>query len=316
MNKPKARLNLEHQFGTLLKEDGIDGQRLLVGVSGGLDSMVLARLLWLWQKRFNLKLVIAHVHHGHQLEQDRRNHYRDLAQSFVESWASQNGLEFVSNVAVWTELHSEGDLRDWRRQHLENWRNSLSLDQIVLAQHADDLIETRVMRLIRGTGPQGTRALRIKYQSFYRPLLRFARSQIEEYATTVGLEWISDPSNLSVDPLRNWIRKEWLPALEKKRPGSVRRLGRSLRILAHYSPDRSNTLNGLALRRAALSEAPIHDRREMIAGYFRLMGVREYGETHVEEFMKMLSQRHKSFVFVLLNHEFHVTPDCVWASRV
>ena len=112
---------------------------------------------------------------------------------------------------------------------------------IVLAHHQDDLIETRLIRLLRGTGAQGLKAMQVFDAPLLRPFLDVSKKQIIEYAQQRQLKWLDDPCG---DNFRQWLRRVWLPSLEQKRPGSSQALGRSLQLLVEAAQPRANTVAG------------------------------------------------------------------------
>jgi tRNA(Ile)-lysidine synthase TilS/MesJ len=88
------------------------------------------------------------------------------------------------------------------------------------------------MRLIRGTGPQGLQGMRIWKAPVFRPFLEIEASELREFLKSRELQWCEDPSNKESRYFRNWLRYQWLPVLEKARPGSLKRLAFSLENLA------------------------------------------------------------------------------------
>jgi tRNA(Ile)-lysidine synthase len=190
---------------------------------------------------------------------------------------------------------------------------------VALAHHREDLLETRLIRLIRGAGPQGLEAMSVQDDWKLRPLLSLSRRQLEDYARVRGLQWVEDPSNRNSDHLRNWLRAEWLPSLENQRPGAGRALARSLQELCTSGKDRAlgqELGNFVGLRRDSLKHVNAHQRRALIARYFLALGVRNYGQTHIDEVVKRLSTRAKTSRFELLGFNWEITQDLLWASRV
>lgn len=288
-------------------------QKLLLAVSGGLDSMVMAEILWRWRRGLKLGLAVAHIHHG-PADSAGQARFRNRALSFTRAWAEERGLEFFTNpVPPPRALQSEQEWRDWRERHLREWK--LEFDAVAIAHHQDDLLETRVIRLIRGSGAQGLRSMSAFAGGRWRPLLGVTRSEILNYGTARKLVWLEDPSNGKTKALRNWLRREWLPSLESKRPGALNALARSLENLA---PELSefDLAPFVGLRRAALAGCPVSERRELLARYLKALGVRGYALTHVNEILKRLDVKAAHSEFEMLGLIFKISPDVLWASRV
>jgi tRNA(Ile)-lysidine synthase len=301
---------LEHRVLDVLKDSAAPRGRWLLAVSGGVDSMVLADVLWRWRRYLKIEIVVAHVHHG-----DAHNsEYRDRARAGVRAWCKQHRVRFVHNVRAPSLKNSETELREYRRLCLRRWRRELECECIVFAHHRDDLLETQILRLIRGSGPGGMRAMDVLKASRLRPLLNFARAELLEYARARKLEWCEDPTNAdAAEALRNWVRHEWLPLLEQRQPGASKSLARSLSLLAQDSP--GLPLNSfVGLRRKLLGQVSPPQRRTVVANYLRALGLQGYGRAHIEEIVKRLRDRRREFEFTVCGCVFRVTPDLVWAS--
>jgi tRNA(Ile)-lysidine synthase len=299
---------LEHKVLKRLKMRISANEKWLVAVSGGVDSIVLIELLRRWQKWLKAEFVVAHVHHG-LAKSLRQNRYRAGAQRLVKEYCSRHALKFLTNAPQKNALKSEAEWRAFRSELLENWRVEEGAAGVVFAHHLDDLLETRVLRLIRGTGRTGLRAMQIQSGKKFRPLLDLTRKDIEFYAKARALRFVQDPSNSDADSLRNWLRLEWLPALERRQKGASRALARSLEILLRQPrPSREIDVN-VGLRRDSLDE-------ETLAEYLRQLGCDNYGRSHVQEILKRIDTRRKNLTFEMLGFVFKVTPDLLMASRV
>lgn len=277
--------------------------------------MVLAEILWRWQRYLAWDLAVAHIHHGSQCGAKQKK-FRREAFSQVAKFCRERNLPLLTNPVEEIELKGEQALRDYRRGWLKVWRVNGRFDFVALAHHRDDLLETRLLRLLRGTGVQGLRSMaRVGHGRVLRPLLALSREEIFAYANLRRLAWVEDPSNQSLDPLRNWLRHEWLPALERRQNGASRALARSLEALA---PQRLPLEFGtyVGLRRAEMKKLSPSGQREIVARYLRSLGVKEYGRTHVDEILKRLDTLQKNFEFETLGMRFQVNTDILWASRV
>lgn len=308
------RLKLEHAVLRNLR--GLPrGEKWLLATSGGVDSLVMAEVLQRWSRHFKVELGVAHVHHGFG-SSIRQNRFRDQAQALVKEWATERKLPFFTNGAEAETGVSEGHLREFRRAHLRRWLREGQYDRVVLAHHLDDLLETRLLRLIRGSGPQGLKAMAPVRGRILRPLLSVSRRDIEKYAHFRRMKWATDPSNeRSEISLRNWLRREWLPQLERRSPGALNSLSRSLTTLA--SDKFTETIGPfVGLRRISLNKAEPTRRAAIVARYLRSIGINGYSRTHVEELLKRLDNHSENTQFDMLGFSFQATPDFLWASRV
>ena len=297
---PQSFTPLDHRILKQLKE--FNQKSLLLAISGGLDSMVLLETLHKLKPALSLHLVVAYVHHG-----PSENRFRDQAQSHVLSIAQTKGLKSVTNPPDEVSCGpSEAEMREFRYHHLESWANKMGL-VIVTAHHSDDLLETQLLRLIRGVGPQGLPSMIPADGKIFRPLLEFTRCELEAYAKENKISFLEDPSNENRDYLRNWLRKDWLPLLEKKSPGSLKTLARSL---SHLSQNlglpqlSSHCLSGdLDLR----SMLPLtrSQKSSVIAQFMRHKGLKNYGQTHIDEALKRFD-RTPSGSFYLLQHQWTI----------
>jgi tRNA(Ile)-lysidine synthetase-like protein len=188
--------------------DKIRPGRYIVAVSGGVDSMVLLHML-LQQK--NLGLVVAHVDHG-----IRSDGNKDC--EFVEEYARRQGL-----VCITTKLHlspgaSEEQARDRRYAFLRQCRKEFDAKGIILAHHQDDLIETAMIAIMRGTGWRGLAPF-VGGTELLRPLLDTTKNQLIGYARKHGVPWREDSTNSNERYLRNYIRRTLIPTLDQKNSG-------------------------------------------------------------------------------------------------
>ena len=213
-------------------------KRLLLAVSGGLDSICLAHYFIKNREALGIEwLGIAHVHHG------LREGTADRDAAFVEAFAKSHGVPFFLKKLDGEALKAaEGSLeenaRDARYKALMDslattW-SQRDKTAIVTAHHAGDQAETMLMRLKRGTtlaGLRGIQALRQAQGPFiYRPFLNVSREELLAYAQENGLEWCEDESNVDVKFARNKIRHVFLPHLEENCPGATQQLCRIAEI--------------------------------------------------------------------------------------
>jgi tRNA(Ile)-lysidine synthase len=188
------------------------GHTVLAAVSGGLDSSVLVDALAAHAARGGYAVAIAHVHHG------LRGAEADDDQAAVAALAARLGAPFAAERVAPAALREGGPSRDrptlqeaartLRYAALGRIADRLGADRIATAHHADDQAETVLLRLFRGTGPDGLAGIpeRSRDGRIVRPLLRLSRAELERYARARALAWREDRSNASPDYARNRLR--------------------------------------------------------------------------------------------------------------
>lgn len=184
-------------------EVSLDPGKYIMAVSGGVDSVVLLNVL---SKQTGLELVIAHFDHG-----IRPDSVQDL--EFVRSLAHELGLSFVSESVVLGPTASEATARTARYKFLREVMKQESAKAIVTAHHEDDLIETILINVMRGTGRKGLSPLHHS-PDVERPLLNISKQEILKYAQINNLTWREDSTNQDPKYLRNYLRLSVLPKLK------------------------------------------------------------------------------------------------------
>ncbi len=202
--------------------------RLLVAVSGGADSVALLGMLHALAAGRGWRLAVGHVDHGL-----RPDSGQDA--EFVAGLARELGLPFLERrVRVEARGRSpEEAARLARRAALRDMAREAGAGVIALAHHADDQAETLLARLFAGTGASGLAGMRPWSPPFWRPLLGLRRAELRSWLRGQGRAWREDPSNQDRGPLRNRVRHELLPLVEKRlNPRAVEALGRLAQLCA------------------------------------------------------------------------------------
>ncbi len=203
-------------FVLYIKEKQLFGvsDQLLLTVSGGIDSVVLVELC----HQAGLSFDIAHCNfqlRGQESEED---------EIFVKELALQHGVAFhvqrfeTKDFAHQNGLSTQMAARQLRYDWFEQLRHKYHYDYILTAHHQDDLLETVLLNLTRGTGLAGLHGILPKNNHLVRPLLFATRDDIENFAQKMGLKWREDSSNASNDYLRNRLRHEVVPILRDINP--------------------------------------------------------------------------------------------------
>ncbi len=184
----------------------------VVAVSGGVDSVVLLDLL---TKQKNLDLIVAHFDHGIRVDSN------EDAQ-FVENLAKKYQLPFVGERVELGKNASEEEARNARYRFLRQTAKQHHAN-LVLAHHSDDVLETIIINLLRGTGWRGLSSLR-STAKIQRPLLNFSKQDILNYAKENKLAWREDASNQDVKYLRNYVRLKLLPHFSQQDKSQLHKL--------------------------------------------------------------------------------------------
>jgi tRNA(Ile)-lysidine synthase len=196
-------------------------ERLLVAVSGGIDSVTLVHALLEIAGGNRLKLSIAHVNHGLRGSESEADQcaVKELAEGFgLPFWLRRIDPEQRrSGHSSRERLTLQEAARTLRYQALREMAAEADCQRLVTAHNADDQAETVLLRLLRGSGPDGLAGIPESSPDgvVVRPMLRITRQEIESYASVRGIDWREDRSNASTVYARNRLRLNWLPGLAK-----------------------------------------------------------------------------------------------------
>jgi tRNA(Ile)-lysidine synthase len=194
-----------------------EGDRIILAVSGGPDSVCMLDIFSRLQKKYSLNLLIAHVNYNLRKSDSLAD------EKFTRDLAKKYGLEIlVENITIAKEDICENYLRTIRYDFFEKIRQDFGFDAIALAHNLDDQVETFLMRIIRGSGLSGLTAMKFKNNFLIRPLLSTSRTKILEYLKINKLSYRTDKTNTQDLFLRNRIRNKLIPRLEKDFNPSVR----------------------------------------------------------------------------------------------
>lgn len=215
------------------RRDGLfDGvARLLVGCSGGGDSVALLDILSRLAATFELRLAVVHLHHGWRGEE------ADADQRLAERLAQGLGLPFFSSqVDLSAAAGSREEVaRDARLRFFDSVARSWDADAVALGHTADDQLETIILHLARGTGRRGLGGMRKRTRVadllIVRPLLDRQRAELRVYATARRLEWGEDSSNQDISLARNRLRRRLLSDLQQINPAVVGNVARAAGLL-------------------------------------------------------------------------------------
>jgi tRNA(Ile)-lysidine synthase len=192
------------------------GETVIIAVSGGLDSMVLMRVLLRLRDLYRVSLHVAHLDHG------LRGAESSDAADFVRDQCGAHGVPATISAIDGAALRARrgGSLqsaaRDARYSFLERVADEEGATKIAVGHHRDDQAETVLMNLLRGSGASGLGAIPPVRGRIIRPLIECSRDDIQRYALSEGISYVDDPSNHLPSYRRNRIRLELLPELAKR----------------------------------------------------------------------------------------------------
>lgn len=278
--------------------------------------MALARVLIRLKTRLKLNIEVANIHHGSALGANlAQAEYRDHAQALVvreirklDPEIRVHCLRVPEVLGVGKSDQSEAAMRKARWEQLSSLTNlgQSKFDWIAFGHHEDDLLETRLIRLLRGTGLQGLRSMKelsiVHGLPIWRPLLTITALEVREYLAAAGwrqgFEWFEDPSNQEKAILRNRIRHELLPLLEDLREGGLKSLKRSLENIASETILSVETSQPSLVREELMNLSP-ELRRQKLSQWLKEQSVRDYSKAHIDEALKRLDTRRKRLKFEL-----------------
>jgi tRNA(Ile)-lysidine synthase len=271
--------------------------RYLIGVSGGRDSIAL--LHWLHEHGYP-KLIVCHLNHqlrGGSSAADAR---------FVEKLATKDDVDFEMGSANVRALAAKGKIsievaaREARYQFFAQVAKRRRCRAIFLGHHADDLVETFLINLFRGSGATGLGAIReISTRrvedvdlTIVRPFLGIWRSEIDDYVRKHRLKFREDASNKDLAPLRNRIRRRIIPYLEKNLGRNIRQsIWRAAMIAGEeedWIEDQLPNATDLDLSVAKLRDLPVALQRREILKWLRTRKITNVGFDIVENVRSLL----------------------------
>lgn len=201
--------------------------KLLIGVSGGVDSVVLTEFI----NQLGNEFALAHCNFN------LRGADSNADEQFVRDLADQLGVKaFFSSFQTRDYAGEKGisiemAARELRYEWFENIRAAKAYDYILVAHHLDDVLETFILNLSRGTGIRGLSGIKNKAGMVLRPLLFASREEIEAYARENNLAWRTDESNKDVTIKRNKVRHQVLPLMEELNPAFKRNFENTIHYL-------------------------------------------------------------------------------------
>jgi tRNA(Ile)-lysidine synthase len=286
--------------------------KIVAAVSGGPDSVALLHALNTLRRDYELTLAAAHVNHrfrGEEADEDSRYVQRLCEELGIPCFV---GTFDVPQFIAETGMNPQDAARKIRYRFLRQVAEKMGEAKIATAHHADDQLETMLMRLVRGTGVEGLAGIPLSRREegihIIRPLLEVTREQIEHYCSTEGLEPRHDRSNFSDKYLRNRIRKYWIPLMRKENPHVATTAAHLVEVLreendylqqeseakltAIIEEQDANTIilrqNDFLVHHLALQRRMI----KLILSYLLKSDIKEIGYAHIENIRQIIEGAH------------------------
>ncbi|MBI3091547.1 MAG: tRNA lysidine(34) synthetase TilS [Candidatus Tectomicrobia bacterium] len=284
----------------------VPGETVIVAVSGGPDSMALLEFLAGLRQEYDLRLVVAHVTHGFRPAAAERE------ATFVAEHAARCGAPCVVETVdapAFRRIHRcspQVAARTLRYQALRGVQKLYQAQKLAVGHNADDQAETVLLRLLRGTGLRGLRAMQPRGKDgLIRPLLGERRAAILAYLQARGIPFLEDPSNALPHYLRNRIRHHLLPLLEREYQPKVRQRLLELAQISQIDEEflswhtltavqqlvRGDPRQGLSLPVAALRHLPLAVLNRVILWCFASLSAPEAscGAAHVQAVRRLIN---------------------------
>ena len=265
------RLNIvEEKFLDTIKNNNLinSGDKIVVGVSGGPDSLTLLTLLNKYKSKFNYEIIVAHV--NHLIRKDSTDD-----EQFVENYCKKNGIKFyykrvnVQEIAKQQKKGEEEVGRNERYKFFDEICEKENANKIAIAHNMNDNAETMLLNLIRGTGLNGLEGIQpSQYNNrFIRPLINCNRNEIEDFCKENNLEPRIDSTNKENIYKRNIIRNKLIPFLKELNPNIIETLSRTSVIIAENNEfiqkEAQKNFNKIAELKSNLVEIDIKEFNKM-----------------------------------------------------
>ena len=269
-------------------------RRTVIGVSGGVDSMVLLYIISQNLHKFHCDLSVVTVNH-------KINANSDAWAEFAGKQCTQMGIPgFTFTVKV----NPHGNLENAAREARYSAFASMEPEAIVLAHHADDQAETVLMKLFRGSGVRGLKGME-KYGPCWndpkvlmcRPMLELSKREIVTYAKICEIPHVEDPSNTDIKYDRNWIRNDLMPDIKRRNPLALDNICRTASIVSE-SLELLRDLASIDLSNVTQADGSLYWPKLCKLSHTRLKNllmlvleqnnVNTYSTDHIEEFSRGL----------------------------
>ncbi|MGL4606058.1 MAG: tRNA lysidine(34) synthetase TilS [Eubacteriaceae bacterium] len=294
----------------------VAGDRVLIGVSGGADSLALLFFLDKYAKEFELSIGVGHLHHN------MRGLAADEDEAFVRGFCEKRGIPFYSRkrsifeIAAKERISVEEAGRNERYDFLWKIVREEGYNRLAMGHHIDDQAETMLMRLIRGTGIKGVSGIKSgNNKKLIRPFLCLEKSEILSYCQKYKLEYRNDATNLQRDYTRNKIRLDILPKICEINPKAAIHFNEFTKIAGEYEgffEEYVDTIENLIIEskdcgvslniEAWLLEKPVVQKELLRRGIYKFKGsLKEIEYNHIIALFTLIKSSKTVWEFHLPN---------------
>lgn len=287
------------------------GDSIVIGLSGGADSVFLTLILNEIKDEFNLKLKAVHI--NHQLRGDESE--RDML--FCKNLCKKLDIDFVCekiDVKAQAKLRNKGIEEAAREIRYECFKNECENGKIATAHNLDDLAETLIFNITRGSGVLGLCSIPIKRENIIRPILYVSREEIEQYLKNANQDFVVDSTNLTDDYSRNKIRHNVIPTLKEINPNfleSIKRLTENAKMQSDFIGKQVEILLHADVSAKEILAQPDAIIYEYIKRFLEKYADIKADNFHINECVKVLKsggrcQLPKDFLFCVQNERLTV----------
>ncbi len=304
----KTGLYARVKASVLLRANFTAGSVVLAGVSGGIDSVALVRLLHALSAEYSFTLVVCHLNHNLRGAEARRD------MDFTSALADKLGLRFESDTLAAGEIASakgsaQAAAREARYAFFSSVAAKVGATRITTAHTLDDVTESMLMRFINGTGLGGLTGIPAVRLPYVRPLIDFKRSEIEDFVAEIGQTHVEDSTNGSDKYLRNDIRHNLVGFIKNRyNPNLLESLSRNARNLSRDEDflnlsaielfDKSVVINSpkeVLLSRAALKDTHPALVSRVLLKAAEILGARaRFYSNHIDSMLLLISSKNPS----------------------
>lgn len=301
---------------------------ILVGLSGGADSVALLHMLTLYAKNYGCKIYAAHVNHNIRLDDYNNEALRD--ENFCrELCKSLNVTLFVKSIDVPSmakneKVSLEGAARDARYSFFSEIMNTHDIKILALAHNANDCLETQIFNLARGSSLQGIIGIRevrsienVEDGVLVRPILSATKDEIYDYCKNNSLNYMLDSTNMELDATRNKIRHNIIPKLNEIFPSclrSSRRLSESIEECDDYITsvakeyiEKNIKLDGdVCIDISSFESLHTALKKKILAVLLDNINI-SYDRTHIDDMIALISKKKpNSYIYLPCEYRFKI----------
>lgn len=282
------------------------GDSILLGISGGADSICLARYFLARREELSLKLYAVHINHMLRGEEAKRD--EEFVRDFCSEWNIPLNVEYrnIKEESRQKKCSEEEAGRIARYECFKKYAKEYHCEKIAVAHHQNDAAETILFRMLRGTGPQGMSGIFPVNGKIIRPFLCLSREEITDILRNIRQDYVNDSTNTSEEYSRNYIRYRILPEMEcvnQKATAHISELGMQMQeLLAYIIPQMEKLYKEnvtarekgeLFLSEKAFSMMSLFEQKEMLRRMlFEVSGHRkDISLVHVEQLLALMANK-------------------------